>query len=96
MELLKYYFPELTNHQIEQFDRLGPFYADWNTKINVISRKDMDQFYLRHALHSLGIAKVQKFKKDAEILDIGTGGGFPGIPLAIMLPEMGMKPAAAL
>ena len=85
--LILKYFPELTTKQQEQFAKLGPAYKFWNAQINVISRKDEDNFYERHVLHSLGIAKVMKFADDSEILDIGTGGGFPGIPLAIMFPE---------
>ncbi|MEO9806654.1 MAG: 16S rRNA (guanine(527)-N(7))-methyltransferase RsmG [Reichenbachiella sp.] len=81
------YFPDLDSNQTEQFARLMPLYADWNSKINVVSRKDIDELYLRHVLHSLGIAKVQSFLPGSHILDIGTGGGFPGIPLAILFPE---------
>lgn len=87
MELLLTYFPHLTDTQIHQFKLLQELYKDWNLKINVVSRKDIDELYLRHVLHSLGIAKVQPFKADAKILDVGTGGGFPGIPLAILHPE---------
>ncbi len=82
------YFPHLTPTQIEQFKALGPLYADWNQKINVISRKDIDNLYPNHILHSLGIAKFTDFKDESRILDIGTGGGFPGIPLAIMFPNV--------
>lgn len=85
--LILSYFPELTEKQIEQFDRLQELYKDWNAKINVISRKDMEQFYVHHVLHSLGIAKVMSFQPGTKILDIGTGGGFPGIPLAILFPD---------
>ena len=85
--LLLSYFPELTEKQIEQFDRLEELYMDWNAKINVISRKDMEQFYVHHVLHSLGIAKVMRFEPGTKVLDIGTGGGFPGIPLAILFPD---------
>lgn len=88
MEILLKYFPELTEDQIEKFAKLGPLYEEWNEKINVISRKDMEHFYEKHVLHSLGIAKVMKFEAGTKVLDIGTGGGFPGIPLAIMFPEV--------
>ena len=87
MELVKKYFPELTEDQISKFEQLGNLYKDWNLKINVVSRKDIDELYLRHVIHSLGIAKVQNFKSGSKILDVGTGGGFPGIPLAILYPE---------
>ena len=87
MELLLKYFPELTQIQIAQFSKLQELYKDWNVKINVVSRKDIDELYLRHVLHSLGIAKVVEFKPKTKILDVGTGGGFPGIPLAILFPE---------
>jgi len=86
-QLILTYFPDLTEKQIEQFDRLEELYQEWNAKINVISRKDMDQFYIHHVLHSLGIAKVMSFQPSTKILDIGTGGGFPGIPLAILFPD---------
>lgn len=87
LELLRKYFPELTNDQIAKFEKLEELYKDWNLKINVVSRKDIDELYLRHVLHSLGIAKIQSFNPGSRILDVGTGGGFPGIPLAIMYPE---------
>lgn len=81
------HFPDLTDVQQKQFNELADLYATWNEQINVISRKDMDQFYERHVLHSLAIAKVMTFKPGTDILDIGTGGGFPGIPLAILFPD---------
>jgi len=87
MDQIRKYFPELSHQQLEKFEMLKPFYEEWNAAINVISRKDMDSFYERHVLHSMAIAKVIRFKKRTEILDIGTGGGFPGIPLAIMFPK---------
>lgn len=86
MELVLKYFPNLTEGQITKFKKLKALYEDWNLKINVVSRKDIDELYLRHVLHSLGIAKVMPFNKNAKILDVGTGGGFPGIPLAILYP----------
>lgn len=88
MELILKYFPQLTDIQKEQFSQLQNLYQDWNLKINVVSRKDIDELYLRHVLHSLGIAKIQTFLPGSKILDVGTGGGFPGIPLAILYPEV--------
>ena len=88
MNLIFKYFPDLTEDQIDKFKQLDTLYQDWNLKINVVSRKDIGELYLRHVLHSLAIAKVIQFKDDSKILDVGTGGGFPGIPLAIMFPEV--------
>ncbi|MFI3259398.1 MAG: 16S rRNA (guanine(527)-N(7))-methyltransferase RsmG [Rikenellaceae bacterium] len=87
MELILKYFPDITEEQRAQFEALYDLYADWNSKINVVSRKDFDQLYLRHILHSLAIAKVCTFDSGARILDVGCGGGFPSIPLAILFPE---------
>tara|TARA_B100000963_G_C22628467_1_gene673638 strand:- start:1618 stop:2247 length:630 start_codon:yes stop_codon:yes gene_type:complete len=87
LNLILKYFPCLTVKQKNQFNQLNSLYKEWNSKINVISRKDIDELYTRHVLHSLGIAKVIKFKAGTSIMDVGTGGGFPGIPLAILFPE---------
>lgn len=87
MDLILKYFPELTDKQVQQFAALESLYKEWNAKINVISRKDIDELYLRHVLHSLGIAKVMPFADGSSILDVGTGGGFPGVPLAILFPN---------
>lgn len=87
IEVIFKYFPDLSNQQQEQFEMLMPLYTEWNSKINVVSRKDIEELYIRHVLHSLGIAKVQSFKPGSQIIDIGTGGGFPGIPLAILFSE---------
>lgn len=87
MEIIQKYFKDLTPTQIEQFSKLQELYKDWNLKINVVSRKDIDELYLRHVLHSLGIAKIISFKPGSKVMDVGTGGGFPGIPLAILFPE---------
>ena len=86
-EIIFRYFPDLTEIQKQQFAKLFDLYSDWNNKINVISRKDIENLYINHVLHSLGIAKVMSFKPGASVLDVGTGGGFPGIPLAILFPE---------
>ncbi len=87
-ELIFKYFTTLNEEQKAQFEKLEALYKDWNQKINVVSRKDIDELYLRHVLHSLGIAQIQVFNEGSEILDVGTGGGFPGIPLAILFPNV--------
>lgn len=87
MELIDKYFPELTADQRDKFGQMGELYEYWNARVNVISRQDIDTLYERHVLHSLGIAKVQQFRPGTAVLDVGTGGGFPGVPLAIMFPE---------
>lgn len=87
MKTILQYFPSLSDQQLEQFDQLGPLYREWNEKINLISRKDIDQLYAHHILHSLAIAKVLRFKPGASVLDLGSGGGLPGIPLAVLFPE---------
>lgn len=90
-EIIFQYFKDINDEQRAQFRTLGPLYQEWNAKINVISRKDIDNLYMHHVLHSLGIAKVVNFRQGSNILDIGTGGGFPGIPLAILFPNCKFK-----
>lgn len=87
-ELIKRYFPEITEQQEAQFEAVGALYEEWNTRINVVSRKDMEHLYTRHILHSLAIAKVCQFEAGAKVIDIGCGGGFPSVPLAILFPEV--------
>ncbi|MGB5554137.1 MAG: 16S rRNA (guanine(527)-N(7))-methyltransferase RsmG [Flavobacteriaceae bacterium] len=86
-EIIFQYFPKLSENQQKQFLQLEELYKDWNQKINVVSRKDIEELYVRHVLHSLGIAKIQRFLPNTSVLDVGTGGGFPGVPLAILFPE---------
>ncbi len=87
-KILLNYFPDLTEEQKQHFSKLSELYADWNLKINVVSRKDIEELYVRHVLHSLGIAKIQSFLPGSKIIDVGTGGGFPAIPLSILFPEV--------
>lgn len=87
VDLIRRYFPGLSPRQEERFSALGPLYADWNERVNLVSRKDIDQLYERHVLHSLGIAKVHRFDAGTRVVDVGTGGGFPLVPLAILFPD---------
>lgn len=87
-ELIRSHFPEINDRQYNQFVKFGELFTDWNSKINLVSRKDIDQLFLKHVLHSLGIAKVMPFADGSNVLDIGTGGGFPGLPLAILYPKV--------
>lgn len=96
MELINKYFPNITEEQRQRFAALDALYRDWNSKINVISRKDIDNLYEHHILHSLGIAQVINFKPGTRVMDLGTGGGFPGIPLAIMFPEVHFHPVDSI
>ncbi len=88
VDLIQKYFSGLTDEQVSQFEKMGELYKEWNAKINVVSRKDIDELYTRHILHSLGIARVMSFEPGTQVLDVGTGGGFPGIPLATLFPDV--------